>query len=306
MQYNIECKIETLIRNAIMDGPEPSSFVIDDMKFSHWNFNHQQGWIDDSWLAKATIEAPNFKEAYKNFMDKIVRIVPRVALIGQCYIDYYTQPFVIQKSDDPIAFFRYVENHKAVGLMFMEGEVKALKKLLGDTGIPESFYYYWNDAVNTVGYSSKLLVMFSAIEALVKDTDGKKDWNKLNNILGEELVKDLWGTSENPKTGLRHRLVHGEYFNPGDNGKDYLKLVHDKIINYFNKQILKEDLLNENVTHPQRHFFGNKAESRTFIKAKVSGYPMDLKSLLLDNDKNGIHKLEHYEHVFDDKLNTKY
>ena len=58
----------------------------------------------------------------------------------------------------------------------MTTQQKALLALLGCPQIPEEFFYYWNDAVNSTGYSSKLVLMFSAIEALVKKPDGEKDF----------------------------------------------------------------------------------------------------------------------------------
>lgn len=96
----------------------------------------------------------------------------------------------------------------------MEDEQKALKLLLDNSVIPDEFYYYWNDATNSSGYASKLVLMFSAVEALVKIATEKgrpqKDWEKLELILGPELKKDLWGTEKEHRNALRHRLIHGD------------------------------------------------------------------------------------------------
>jgi hypothetical protein len=305
-KYKIEHKILTLAHCAVMENKEkPASFDVDGISFSHWDFNYRDGWLSDAWIAEFNTEAKDSHKAFKLFRDKLVKIIPRIALISQSYIEFYGEPFLISKVNSDVAFFRYTKDVRSVGLMFMEGEQKALKVLLKSTEIPEAFYYYWNDAVNTIGYSPKLLLMFSAIEALVKK-DGKKDWNLINTILGENLTKELFGTRKNSSVGLRHRLVHGEYFNVGDQGKDYLDLVHKKLMTYFNKSIFKEDLVHEDVTHPQRHFFGNKEECRVFIKLKNGSKAFNFKDLIGDFNENGFRNPEKYEHVFDEKLNTSF
>jgi len=263
-KYKIEHKILTLAHCAVMEKKDnPASFSNDGIEFSHWDFNYGDGWITDAWIATATIEAKNYQKAFSVFIKTMSRLVSRISLISQSYIEYLSEPFLIHKIGSNTAFFRYTNDVRAVGLMFMESEQKALTKLLANTEIPEAFYYYWNDAVNAYGYSAKLLLMFSAIEALVKK-NGQKDWNLINKILGEDLVKELFGTRKQSNIGLRHRLVHGEYFGNQDQGKNYLELVHNKVIIYFNSKIFLESLIHENVTHPQRHFFGNKQECKTF------------------------------------------
>ena len=103
-------------------------------------------------------------EAYRKFSAKLARIVPKIALISQCYVQHLAQSFLIHRTDSPVAFVKYRVEKKGVGLMFREQHLKALNLLLDHSEFPEEFYYYWNDAVNVVGYSPKLLLMLSAIE----------------------------------------------------------------------------------------------------------------------------------------------
>jgi len=226
-------------------------------------------------------------------------------LICQSYIEFTLEPFLIHEVSKDLAFFKYIEDVHGGGLMFMEKEQEALKELLNHAGVPEEFFHYWNDAVNAVGYSAKLLLMFSAIESLVKK-DGQKDWTLINDVLGEELVSKLFGTKERPNTGLRHRLVHGEYLGNQDNGENYLELIHNKVISYFNNKILSKSLMQENIVHPQRHFFGNKKEGRWFVKRKDGNNSFSLKDLLSDFNKNGFQTPENYEFVFDKNLSATY
>jgi hypothetical protein len=189
--------------------------------------------------------------------------------------------------------------------MFVENHREALVRLIEDTSIPEEFYYYWNDMVNAVGYTPKLLLMCAAIECLTKTEHGKKDWEKVVRVLGGELKEELYGTKEDSSSGLRHRLSHGEYFGADHSGKNYVELIHKKVMAYFNDHILKEGLLELDVVSPQRHFVGGLEGGSWFIKSKKSG-GLSLKSILLDFEKNDVNHLEDHELVYDGSLETKY
>lgn len=309
MIYEIQHRIETLAENVGTVEDLAGPFEVMDIYFSHWEFNLSDGWKQHYWLAKGTVEAPDYKEAFQQFSSKLTKIVPRIALIAQCYIESMQQPFLIRKSDAVVAFFNFIRDRGATGLMFSGKQQKALIALLGNSQIPEEFFYYWNDTVNSFGYQSKLLLMFSAIEALVKIREGKskgeKDWDKLELVLGAELKTDLFGTKGNSASGLRHRLVHGEYFNLSDSGKDYLDLVHKKVIKYFNDYILGEKLITEKIANPQRHPFGNKEGSRFFIRTKGTNF-LNLKDVLSDIQKTDIDHMENYEYVHDKALTENY
>jgi len=189
--------------------------------------------------------------------------------------------------------------------MFMEGQREALSRLLADATVPEEFYYYWNDVVNAVGYTPKLLLMCSAIESLTKVRHGEKDWEKVERVLGRELKEDLFGIRGNSGTGLRHRLTHGEYLSANDSDKDYVELIHKKIMAYFNDRILDETLLDLNVVNPQRHFVGNVEGGAWFIKSKNPGM-LSLKSALEDFARNDVNGLEHHDLVYDSSHSASY
>jgi len=257
---------------------EPASFEIDGIKFSHWEFNYAEGCKTDAWIAISTIKAVKFDEAFNEFSKKLSKLIPRISLISQCYNEYISEPFLIHKTDSDTVFFRSIRDIGAVGLMFNEEGREALEILQKNTEIPDEFYYYWKDAVNTTGYSAKLLLIFSAIEALAKK-NGKKDWSLIKGILGEDLTSELF---EQSNKGLRHRLVHGEYFHNQDLGKNYLELIHNKVITYFNKEIFSKPLICEYVRNPQRHFWGigNKQECLLFLRRKDGNNSFSLKDLL--------------------------
>jgi len=298
-QYKIDQKILTLAECAVMDNEDrPASFKVEDTEFIHLDFNYCDGWTSHAWVASAIVEAENWNSAFSRFIEKLSRLIPRISLIAQAYIEYLTEPLLIHKVGSEVALFRYVKNIDPVGLMFMENEKGALIKLLSDKEIPENFYYYWNDAVNAVGYSAKLLLMFSAIEALSRNLEmssGKKFYEIREDILGKDLAGEIFRQND----GLRHRLSHGHYFDGRDNGKNYIEIIHQKIIQYFNAKIIKESLICEDVKHPQRNFFGNKEGGYTFIKTKDDGSEFNLKDVLHDFDNNTGVK---YERHIDDSL----
>lgn len=306
-KYKIEHKILTLAHCAVMDKEKkPASFEIEGIEFSHWDFNFRDDCKEsDAWIAVAEIETENFIDAINSFRAKLTKLIPRISLICQSYIEFTREPFIVHELSRNIAFFEYSEDVKSGGLMFMEKEREALIELLRHDEIPEPFYYYWNDAVNATGYSAKLLLMFSAIEALVKK-DGQKDWELINGILGEDLVRELFGTKLQSNTGLRHRLVHGEYFGGHDNDKNYLELIHKKVISYFNTKVFSKTLIQEDVVDPQRHFFGNKQVGRCIVKRKDGASLFPLKDLLTDFDEHGFGTPERYEHVFDNSIAQSY
>lgn len=312
MIYEIHQRIETLSRNTvgIRDGNQPASFSLLNIKFSHWDFTWRDGETQDHWLASSNVEASTVDEAYRQFSAKLAKIVPRIALISQCYVQHLDQSFLIHRTDSPVAFVKYRVEKKGVGLMFREQHLKALGLLLEHSEVPEEFYYYWNDAVNTVGYSSKLLLMLSAIEALVKvlaDKDKEKEgyYKKLELILGLDLKTDLFGVKGHSDNALRNRLVHGEYFNGGDSGKDYVDRIHKKIISYFNDVVLKEKLISHDIVRPQRHFSGNTEEGAFYIRSKGS-QQLNLKDFLSDVNKTDLYNLTDYEFVYDDVLTANY
>jgi hypothetical protein len=302
MVYVIEQRIHTLAENAIITSQKQPSFTAGGIEFIHWNFNVTQGWSQDFWLAKAKVEADNYQVAFNSFRSSARRIIPRISLISQCYIESVSQPFLIVKQGTDRAFFRFTKDVPPVGLMFMEEQLKALRTLCRNTDVPEEFYYYWNDVVNASGYTPKLGLMFCAIEALAKTLSGKKDWKKLEEILGKDLLDEIYA----PTKGLRHRLSHGEYFTAADPGKNYVHILHARVMAYFNKSVFGDRLLEENIVAPQRHLFGNKEEVRIFIKPRSAEAELVLKDVLDDFEQNGINRLAKYEPVFDYALQTTY
>jgi hypothetical protein len=305
MRYFIEHWIETLAHNAVWaDEKSTCRFSRDEIDFSHFDFNKHDGWKEDAWIASGYIEATDYIQAINDFRAKLHKIIPKISLVSQSYIDFISQSFLITRKDYDVGFLRYTHQVPPSPLMFMENELEALDKLSTTEDIPEEFYFYWNDVINSFGHTSKLLSVVAAIECISKKPNGDADWDKRKLILGEELVSYLWGKSKGNHEGLRHRLSHGDYYIIEDGRKNYLELIHKKVMKYFNKYIFKKDLLNLDVVNPQRHFFGNREEGRWFIKPKP-GNALNIKDVLSDFNKNDIHNTENYEYEWEYDIDGK-
>jgi hypothetical protein len=297
-KYYIEHKIFTLTKCAtIKDGK--LSFEVDDVKFIHWDEDVALlGWATNAWVSSSVIEAKDYNKAINIFRKKLEHIIPKISLISQSYIEYINEPFLIHKHDNEIAFLKFIKDFDASGLLFTEKQKKALDILVLNKKITKEFYYYWKDASNVIGYSAKLLLMFSAIEALVKKDD-KIDWELREKILGKKLSKTLFGQKRNSRLALRNRLVHGEYFSEEDG--DYFQLIHNKIIKYFNDYIFQDSLLYENVKSPQRNFYGNKQFWEGFIRKTNGEKKFNLIDLLNHYKNKKTFKSDVYELALDIK-----
>ncbi|WP_342347072.1 hypothetical protein [uncultured Nitrospira sp.] len=309
-QYEIQSRVEALAQIAMTFNSETSSFLLDEIYFSLWDRGPFNG--SNFWLAKVIVKAGNKNEAFDCFNKKMARVIPQIAFISQCYTEFACQPFLVKRLDKSFAFFRYVQESEGVGLMFGDREKKALEILLIDKVIPGAFYSYWNDAVNTFGYSSKILLLCAALDALGKAGLSREDkkykekfYQKIEEIIGLELKQDLWGTKVDPNSGLRQRLVHGDYLGQDDVEKNYADLLHKRIIKYFNETILKEKLLEEDVVDPLRNILGHKEAYQNYIRSK-GNKSLDLREVLSELEKVGINYLEDYEWMDNTKLTENY
>ena len=300
MLYRLEQRIHALAKNFVdLESMSAHEFIVDGVTFSSWPHPSTATWANKYWLATVEIDATDHREAWQSLWDNLSRSVPRICTVSQCYTEHLGQPLLILRSDINLAFVRWTEQRGATGLMFRENELKALNTLMKNPRIPDEFFWYWNDATNSTGYASKLMLMLSAIETLVNKpaTNGRpqKDYAKLEAILGPELKKEFWGEEGKSFDALRHRLAHGRYFPAGGGGKDYLGLLHRKVIAYLNDVILGEKLIKEDIVHPQRHPTDNMDEARFFLRARGTE-PLSLIDVAADLERN-FENPQHYEYI---------
>lgn len=271
MRYHLEQGIHTLSQIMIDGVNDRFAVTIENVSLSQWPAPIANPWEHHYWLATAEIEANDYVAAWREFRKKMMRIVPRISVVCQCYIEFLGQSILITRPDRDVGFLHWIREDEPVGLTFMEPERNAVELLLRDSTLTEEFFYYWNDATNSTGYASKLLLMMAAVETLVRvpNQTGRpqRDFVRMEEILGTDLKEALWGRAGDSSHALRHRLAHGDYFALEDSEQDYLLLLHQAVMKFLNQEIFRAELLSASVVDPQRHIFGNRTQARAFLRA---------------------------------------
>ena len=299
-RYTIEQRIHTLAKNFVgIESGSEDKFEADGVTFQRWSQDMSETWKNPYWTATAEIDGASFLVAWQSLWDRLSKSVPRICTVSQCYTEFLGQPLFIVRADLNLAFGRWTFQRGDNGLMFWAAQLKAFNLLMDDPRIPDEFFWYWSDATNSTGYASKLMLMLSAVETLVNEPaiNGRpqKDYTKLEAILGPELKKEFWGEKGDSFDALRHRLAHGRYFAPRNAKKDYMNLLHQKVIAYLNDTILGEKLITEDITQPQRHPTESRDESHFYLRARTNA-PLTLRSVAIDLDKS-FENPENYEYV---------
>lgn len=281
--YAFQCKIHTLASCVGNGERRYDSFEFDGMKFTHWEFNFAKGHIPGAWLVNGEIQANKFDEARMALWQKFNDLIPRIAMISQCYTEYLQEPLLIHQLNTDIALFYYSKATSGVPLHFDKESQEALA-ILKNPKLSNEFFYYWNDMLNSTSYPAKLLLICSALEALGKALGrGKKEFRI--EVLGNDLSNKVF----EPHNGIRNRLTHGEYFSEKD-GENYLNQIYEKAIQYFNEVILQKHLI-RNVVNPQRHPWGNKEIYLNYYRKKPND-SFDLKEMIqtFDKDRDGFNR----------------
>lgn len=266
--YLIQKRIHTLLEYGVYNDAGPLPFTHDNIKFSSWE---PDDWTTRFWLAESTQKADNFSLAWKAFQEVLTKVVTRMAFVGQAYHTDIAQPYIIKRADSDMAYFRHIQDRQPVPLHFSQEEADSLNILLADASIPPSFYLYWNDAVNAMGYSAKLVLMFAALEILFgkASRSSAEYYAEIEKVFCADLKKELFGTPEDRgRSGLRQRLVHGNYLSERDT-KDYVEIIHKTIVRHFNHGMLASHPITEAIVNPQRHLFGNLEGWQGFIRAEA-------------------------------------
>ena len=276
--YLVQKRIHTLLEYSLFDGARINPFIRNAIRFSPWEQDVDTAWRSRFWLTESLIEADNFPSAWRLFQESLTRVVSRIAFLGQAYHTNLGQPYLIKRTDSNIAYFRHSRDRQPVPLHFDDDDLSSLDILLGDAHVRDSFFLYWNDAINALGYSAKLVLMFAAVEILFEKSSRStaEYYAVIEAVFGAEHKRELYGTPEDRgRSGLRQRLVHGDYLSENDT-KNYVELIHQKIVRYFNAGLLRSHPINEGVVSPQRHLYGNMEGWQGFIRPETDA-PLYLK-----------------------------
>ena len=287
--YFIEKRIHTLIEYGLYNEADLVPFTHNGIRFSSWEHDTGAAWRSRFWMADGEIEAGTFPDAWKLFQMALTKVVSRISFVGQAYHTDLGQPCLIKRADSDMAFFRHTRDRGPVPLHFNEEELGALDILLVDSHIPDAFYLYWNDAVNAMGYAAKLVLMFAAIEILCQKASRTpaEFYAAIENVFGPDLKRELYGTPDDRgRSGLRQRLVHGDYLSESDT-RNYVLVIHRTIVRHFNQGTLQSHPINEAVIRPQRHLFGNLEGWAGYIRGEGDALlKLKLVQAAFDADEN--------------------
>lgn len=265
-KYIIEQEIDSLIENHYFEWQTSiTSFELDGITFSEKNYSFEKWAFWNKWIINCELEWENYKDVLNIYLDKISRIITKISFIWQAYINYNYWSLLVKKWDIWLFFYRY--NDAPVWLNFWKSKQDILLDLYYNKDIPQEFFSYWYDLINTTWYLGKILLMSSSIESLAKCKSLSK-WKNLKdfreNLLWKELANLLFETWNK---WLRHRLTHWEYFSPEDFKQNYVDAIHNRIIDYFNKEIIN---INEKIPlwiiNPQRNLFINYKSQWYYLK----------------------------------------
>ena len=273
-KYFIQQRIKTLIDNWVNPNNNTATFEISGITIEQ-DFTYQHGPTGDYWIAKGEEYANSSVEACNTFWNKLVKITSRISLVGQGFIQLNTEPYLVtcQDANPSVGLLWYTRELKHVGLSFNEQSKLTVDELI-NSGLPDEFFLYWQDATNTIGYSAKLLVMFAALESLINKRDKKlypKARDIKSKILGEELLEIFFEKGKGNQDALRNQLSHGRYLSNANGGRDYVTELHKKIVGFMNETVLRSGQIEIGVEEPQRNFYDNKEGwGPGFIKRKDS------------------------------------
>ncbi len=283
--YRIQKRVHVMVR-LFMKRPNFSQFEIAGAKYSHWFSDCHTNANQSSYLLiEDNIKANGYERALSLFHTKHMKILSQLSLLSQCYCEGLYQPYLITKKESDLACFYYVRDTKGVPASFNENSLLGLKVLQNNSLVPNQFFLYWQDMLNTSGYSAKLLLMCSALEALASSalnthTGTGSKYSFFVEVLGEDLKDAVW----KQKVGVRHRLMHGEYFDYETDRENYLQKLYDKIIEYFNRTVFENTVI-RSITNPQRRPDGNKLHQHYWLKGGHDSSELNLRRLVLESDR---------------------
>lgn len=280
-KYFIEQKIKTLSHLAVgLDQDFTPKMNIDNYIF-HQEFDVREAWKGNAWFVKKEIKANSGVQALNQFRSQLDKIVQKIGFVSQCYMDFYREPFLIYKFEsnpEKIFFYKHIQERDPVGLQFDEQELGAYEAIK-EFKYPEAFRFL-QESRNTIGYIPRLLLLFSALEAMCgkveyENSNGKVyiTYNKdeMKKILGDVLYNEVYG-----ENGIRHKLNHGEMVESAF-GRDYSEEIYKSIISYFNMNFNAQ--IEESVVSPQRNFYDNREFLNLWLKPEES-FNINLKSCI--------------------------
>ena len=263
-KYLIKYKIATVAELE-------DTFKLNDYEFTPFT---KEYWSCNAWVATKMVEADHGGIALRDFILGLIPIIEQCSVIPQCAFRIVANTYIVYKlnnNPDKAIYIYYVRKVSHTGLPFGKREYGELLKM--ESIQNKKWPLFIMEASNASTFYTRLSMLLSAVEGLAGEVRMQSqvmtDKKNLEIILGTELFHKLYDY----KTGLRHKLSHGN-INSHDLFEGLTDEVYKKIINYITNKFSIQ--FEENVVHPQRNFSDNYEAARTFEKIKDEKY-IDLK-----------------------------
>lgn len=266
--------------------------LINPFEFGGYKFtSHCKNWWEcDAWVASAIIEETNAGKARGKFIKGLIPQIEKCSVVSQCAFRLIANSYFIYKltnNSEKIVYIYYAKEVSHTGLHFDEEEILALE--ICDK-IPESMGpFFLQEAANATTFFSRLQMLLAAVEAFAGEEKSSKvkrtDKENIIKILGKELYEKLYTYG----TGLRHKLMHGSVRRE-DMFDGLTEEVYNKIRTYLKSEYGL--VLNEEVVHPQRNFYGNHIFTATSeIIRDLNSLNLELIEQAFDTDNPDHHKV---------------
>lgn len=277
--YIIEHKVRTLAE--LYEGIAGNGiFEFRGFQFRQWDFTIAQGAVGEAWIARKEIQAYDFLDAISSFRRDLLDIVRRVSFVSQCFTTAELESFfVFRINNNPSQSFYYnfSEDAGPVPLHFDEDEKTSLLKL-EDFNRPMALEYI-AQSTRSATYTTRLAMLIIALESIAGEvTSGKTDMEfiKKKILKDEDLHDEIFHFG----TGVRNKIFHGKEIVATE--KNYVKVVYDKIIDFFNEEYRTS--IDRSVIDPQRTPFGNYRGTHGWFRPSKEFSDWDLKRLIEINE----------------------
>ncbi len=276
-EYQIEYRVQTL---AQLYESEPFSY--NGFDFFQWEFTPSHAPTGHAWLARKTIQAPEFRSAYKCFTDDLYPLVDKISFVSQCTASLISQPYIIRKLNSNERNLIYIHcSYEANGvpLGFLNLQIKALKKLekfkeKGDV------FATLREATNANSFYTTFAMLAAALEAIAGEANKKGRKATDHEYIKREILQDeeLWENIFGYGTGYRNKLLHGINIEPELHLVEDENII-DRIYVCINRYFKEKHgvILKENITNPRRTITGNFRRWRGWIKPNSPATPLDLR-----------------------------
>lgn len=197
------------------------NFEYDDLRFEQWSFSFAKWPHWDAWIVFYEMDAENAIDALNLFLKKLSTVLPRIFFgIPVWHSFWYHEPLIISRDNFQTGFYCLRKKREWTWLTITD-EILDLLKDQDFQNIPDNFFLYYSEFINSISALSWLSLWLSALEIIRPESNEERKklfWEGLYYKLYWKLDKRY----PDRKQGIRHKIHHWLYPEEWDNlGRDY-------------------------------------------------------------------------------------